>query len=146
VSGADRAGLSEDRAPLTDRPGLVPQRPGPGERGSVTAEFAVMLPAVVAVLAVALLAASVAIAQVRCADAARAAARAAAIGAPTENVLGTARALAGADAAVGVTRDGAWVVVRVERGLRGLPWAGGPLTASAEARAWVEPAASASAP
>jgi hypothetical protein len=105
----------------------------------VTAEFAIVLPAVVAVLAVSLLVASAAIAQVRCTDAARAAARAAAIGAAEGEVAAVARTLAGSGAAVTVRREGEWVVVRIERDAGRAPWVAGPFVAAAEARAWVEP-------
>jgi Flp pilus assembly protein TadG len=53
---------------------------GSGQQGMVTAEFAVVLPAVVFVLALSLGALGLALDQVRCVDAARAGARAAARG------------------------------------------------------------------
>ena len=70
------------------RPGLARLRPsqaglcphGGGQRGMVTAEFAVVLPAVVLVLALSLGALGLALDQVRCVDAARAGARAASRG------------------------------------------------------------------
>ena len=70
------------------------------DRGSVTAELAVGLPAVVLLLVALLAVASTAIAQTRCTDAARAGARAAALGEPDGDVAATARRLAGADASV----------------------------------------------
>lgn len=108
------------------------------ERGSVTAELAIVLPAVVAVLVLALTTAGAAIEQVRCADAARAGARAAALGEDMTGVRSVAVSLAADDAAVEVRRTGEWVVVRVSRPLSSR-W--GALLASAEARAWVEPTA-----
>ncbi|WP_083501910.1 TadE family type IV pilus minor pilin [Sphaerimonospora mesophila] len=62
------------------------RRAGPRERGSVTAETAVVLPVLVMVLAVALWAVTVVGAQLRCVDAARAGARAAARGEALEAV------------------------------------------------------------
>lgn len=106
------------------------------DRGSVTAEFALVLPAVVAVLVVVLTTASAAIAQVRCADAARAGARAAAVGEPHERVRAAAVHLAGPGASIEVSRDGPWAVVRVDTPVQG-PFPG--LRAGARAEAWVEP-------
>ena len=117
-------------------------RPGDaGCRGSVTAEFAVGLPAVVMVLVVVILAATAAIGQVRCVDAARAGAREAALGSAVAQVHATAEHLAGEGAAVAVTREGAWVVVRVSRPVAAFGWLGRGLVASGRAQAWVEPTA-----
>jgi uncharacterized protein with LGFP repeats len=79
----------------------------------VTAEFAVALPAIVAVLAVALSAVAAAMAEVRCVDAARAGARAAARGETPAAALAAARGAAPAGATVVVRRQGAEVVVQV---------------------------------
>ncbi len=125
------------------------RRPGPDggrARGSVTAEFAIGLPAVVVVLVAAILTATAAIGQLRCADAARAGARAAALGADVAQVRDTSQVLAGPGAAVAVVRDGSWVVVRVTKPLAATgwvagSWAAGGLVARGEARAWVEPVA-----
>jgi len=122
-------------------------RAKPGEsgcRGSVTAEFAVGLPAVVMVLVVVILAATAAIGQVRCVDAARAGAREAALGSAVAQVHATAEHLAGAGAAVAVTREGPWVVVRVSRPVAAFGWLGRGLVASGRAQAWVEPTAAGS--
>ncbi|MEZ0165514.1 TadE family type IV pilus minor pilin [Kineococcus sp. LSe6-4] len=93
-------------------------RRGRADTGSVTAEFALLLPAVVVLLALALGAVRVAVAQVQCVDAARAAARAAARGEPAEVVLRVARAAApeGAGVRVGAAAEGGAGVrtVRVE--------------------------------
>lgn len=112
----------------------------------MTAELAIALPAVVLLLVVGLVASSAAITQLRCTDAARAGARAAALGADLATVSGTARTLAGPEAVVSVRREGAWTVVQVRRpvGVRG--WFAGPLVAAAEARAWNEPVAAADGP
>ena len=84
-----------------------------GERGSVTAEFAVGLPAVIAVLAVALGAVASATAQMRCVDAARAGARAAARGESGAATVAAAKAAAPAGATIKVSRSGTTVRVQV---------------------------------
>lgn len=136
-------GRPEPRAgPGRPEPRAGPEGGARDERGAVTAELAIVLPAVVVLLlACAVLGAAV-LGQIRCADAARAGARAAAIGESEEQVVAVAQQLAGDEAAVTVSREGAWVVVEVSRpvagdllGLRGL-------SASATARAWVEPGGS----
>ena len=84
-----------------------------GDGGFVTAEAAVVLPALVLVamaLVWALLAAS---AQIQCVDAARAGARAAARQDPPDVVLATARQAAPRGASVAVSREGDLVRVRV---------------------------------
>ena len=83
------------------------------ERGSVTAEAALALPVLLAVLAVALWAVAAVSAQLRCADAAAGAARAAARGEPAGAVDGVARRLApaGADVRVSAAGDEVEVVV-----------------------------------
>lgn len=105
----------------------------------MTAELALLLPAVVVVLLVCLTLGASVLAQVRCADAARAGARAAAIGEPASAVAAVARELAGPDAAITVGEEGTWVEVRVSRQVAtDVPGLGG-LRATATARAWVEP-------
>jgi len=110
-----------------------------GERGAVTAELAVALPAVVLVLVVVLTLAAAAGAQMRSADAARAAARAAAIGEDDAAVRATALRVAGDGATVDVSRGDPWVEVRVTTPVVGGWLSGSPLRASGEAVAWVEP-------
>ncbi|HLS63029.1 MAG TPA: TadE family type IV pilus minor pilin [Ruania sp.] len=83
------------------------------ERGSVTAELAVLLPGVVLAIVVILAVASAGVMQVRCADAARAGARAAALGQDDAQVVGIVQQLAGEDATVTVSRSEEWVDVRV---------------------------------
>lgn len=113
-----------------------------GERGSVTAETAVVLPALLLVLAVVLWVAAAALAQVRCVDAARAGARALARG----EQQGTARSMAAqaapAQAQVSLGRRGDLVRVEVSARVRplggvlsGLP----ALAVRAEAIAAAEP-------
>ncbi|UFU07138.1 TadE family type IV pilus minor pilin [Ruania halotolerans] len=110
----------------------------PRERGSVTAELAVLLPAVVLILVAVLVAAAIGVAQVRCADAARAGARAAAVGQSQAEVVELAQGVAGPDAVVSVQEDGAWVQVRVVAEVPLGPL-GGLLEVSAELSAPVEP-------
>lgn len=105
----------------------------------MTAELALALPVVVLVLVAVLTLAAAASAQMRSADAARAGARAAAIGEDDGAVRATAAHLAGDGAQVGVVRGAEWVEVRVS-----VPVVGGwlsavPLRASGHAVAWVEP-------
>lgn len=143
-AGRTEAGVAARAA--SDRDGVADRHASTGlhesaDRGSVTAEFAVVLPAVVAVLVVALVVASAALANLRCADAARAGARAAAIGSSVEEVRAVARTLAGPDAVVAVSRSGPWAVVEVSLRVDGPAWLGGAATASAQARAHVEPTA-----
>jgi hypothetical protein len=87
-----------------------------GERGSVTAETAVALPALVVVMAVALWGVSAAAAQVACLDAARAGARAAARGEPEEEVRSAVLDAAPPNARVLLSRDASTtkVIVRAE--------------------------------
>jgi len=118
------------------RRGPVTASSAGGQRGSVTAELALLLPAVVVVLLVCATLGAAAIGQLQCADAARAAARAAAIGEPAAAVAAVARDLAGAHAQVHVDREGEWVEVTVTRPLVGAL----ELSARGTARAWVEPA------
>jgi hypothetical protein len=95
------------------------------ERGSVTAELALSLPAVVLALVLALAVGRVAIAQVQCVDAARAGARAAARGEAADTVIQQARRLAPSGAGVTATRNGGSVAVDVS-GWIGLPLPGSP--------------------
>ena len=91
----------------------MPRRP---DRGMVTAELAVVLPAVVLLLAVLLGGIGVAIGQVRCVDAARLGARAAARGDPAAHVESLVREAAPRGATVQVRRGGDRVVVLVRSG------------------------------
>ena len=72
--------------PVRRRPGRALPQPG-SEAGTVTAELAVALPAVVLLAVLLALTGQAVIAQVRCTDAARAAARLAARGEATPAVL-----------------------------------------------------------
>jgi len=108
------------------------------DRGSVTAELAVGLPAVVLVLVMVLVVASTAIAQTRCSDGARAGARAAALGEDDATVVAVARRVSGAGAQVGVTHDDGWVTVQVDAAV-GLGGRLGPIRVQADAVARAEP-------
>lgn len=79
----------------------------------VTAEMAVVLPVVVAVLALSLWAFGLAVDQVRCVDAARAGARAAARGDPVDAVSSQVGRDAPAGAAVAISAGGGAVTVSV---------------------------------
>lgn len=108
----------------------------PPDRGSVTAELALALPAVVAVLVLAMVTTGALLTQIRCADAARAGARVAALGEDLGAVRAAVAAVADPAASVEVARSGPWVEVRVQRRVMSR-W--GPLVASARSTAWVEP-------
>jgi len=88
------------------------------DRGSATAEVAVVLPAAVVVLAVMLWAIAVAGAQLLCIDAARAAARAAARGESAVATVAAAREIAPAGARVVLRRSGERVSVLVTATVR----------------------------
>jgi hypothetical protein len=92
-------------------PSLVSSRARLGESGMATAEFAVVLPAVVFVLALSLGAMGLAWDQVRCVDAARVGARAASRGDSLEAVVLVASRAAPVDAVVSM--DTADDLVRV---------------------------------
>jgi len=102
----------------------------------VTAEFAVVLPAVVLVLALSLGAMGLALDQVRCVDAARAGARAASRGDSYGAVILVARRAAPSQAQVSIVMSGDLAVVSVvsrQREARSLlpPWLRAGSTASA---------------
>jgi hypothetical protein len=109
------------------------------DRGSVTAELAVALPAVVVVIGAVLLVVAASTSQMRCADAARAGARAAAIGETDARVREIASHVAGDGTAVTVARSGPWVTVTTSRPVGRGPLAAVPLRADARATARVEP-------
>ena len=95
------------------RPSLVSRPARPDERGMATAEFAVVLPAVVLVLALSLGALGLAWDQIRCVDAARAAARAASRGDSARAVILVASRAAPAGATVSMDTSGDFVRVSV---------------------------------
>lgn len=89
------------------------------ELGAVTAEFAVMLPAVTAVLALCLGAVSTGTAQVRLEETARVSARAAARGDSAERIRQIA-ASTDREATVSITRDSGTVHISAERKAPGM--------------------------
>jgi len=116
------------------------------ERGTVTAELALALPAVTVLLATVLVLGSAGFGQLRCADAARAGARAAALGESSAQIVAIAQRVAGSEATVAVDHEdaggaagGAWVTVTVTRSVGAGPFARAPLRANASAVARVEP-------
>lgn len=88
------------------------------QRGSVTAETAVVLPVLLVVLAAAIWVLACVAAQLRCVDAAHAAARAAARGDAPADVQAAGRAVAPAGARVTVSRVGDQVHVVVTADVR----------------------------
>ncbi|MGX5356926.1 TadE family type IV pilus minor pilin [Kocuria sp. KH4] len=117
-----------------DRPRPSPH-PACPDRGAVTAETAVLLPALVLLLAVLLAAAAAGMTLIRYEEAARASARAAARGESAATVRSTARSVAGENAAVRL-EDGAGtstvVVTGPAPGILGT-WGGWELRAEASA-------------
>ena len=112
------------------------------DRGSATAETAVVLPVLVLLLAFALWALGAISIQLRCVEAARAGARAAARGETPEEIRVRARAVAGSGAQVHIETSDGQAVVSVAR-VAAPPWPvlarlWGPLSVSAEATADVE--------
>lgn len=93
-------------------------------QGAVTAEFAVVLPAVLLLLALLLAGAASGVTQLRLEEAARAGARALARGEDPAAVQGIVRTLAGTSATASVAADGEWLSVTVADKV------GGPLGAS----------------
>ncbi|MEW9554726.1 TadE family type IV pilus minor pilin [Nonomuraea sp. NPDC050783] len=85
----------------------------PAARGSVTAETAAVLPALMVVLAAALWAVQAVAVQLECVDAARAAARAAARGEPLAAIRDIARTATNPHAQVDITRDTETTTVQI---------------------------------
>lgn len=139
--------------PGPDRPGLSPRgvgcagaggvpalpRASAGDRGAVTAELAVGLVAVAAVLLALLATGAATLTRITCVDAARTGARAAALGESDGDVVAAARrVLGGRGADVVVARDDRWVSVTVTAPFTGWSAADG-LRTRATATAWSEP-------
>ncbi|WP_327077615.1 TadE family protein [Pseudarthrobacter chlorophenolicus] len=105
-------------------------------RGAVTAEFAVTLPVVVALLAMLLAGSAAGVTQLRIEEGARSGARALARGEDPATVARTVRTLAGETAAATVAAEGEWFNVTVTDRVGGplgtsIPWT---LTARASTR------------
>lgn len=109
-----------------------------GDRGAVTAELAVALPAVVLVLVAVLVIALAGTSQLRVTDAARAGARAAAAGEPDARIQEIAQQTAGGGVSVAVRRADPWVTVTATAPVAGGWFGGRGLSASASATAWLE--------
>ncbi|MFV0425499.1 MAG: TadE family type IV pilus minor pilin [Beutenbergiaceae bacterium] len=104
----------------------------------MTAELALGLPAVVLVLLAVLTVAVAAITQMRCTDAARAAARAAAVGSDQASVELIVASMAGDEAQVVIAESSGWIRVVVTSPVP-TPWTQTFLSASAEFVAPAEP-------
>ncbi len=102
-------------------------------------ELALGLPVLVLVVAVVLATSVAGVTSLRCADAARTAARVAAVGESDAAVVLAARRVAGEGAEVRVRRLDGWVDVQVVAPAAGGWFTGGPLDARGTATAWVEP-------
>ncbi|GAB3522787.1 TadE family type IV pilus minor pilin [Arthrobacter monumenti] len=89
------------------------------ERGSVTAELAVTLPALTGILALLLVCVVIGVTQLRLEEAAWAGARAAARGETAAAAASTARRIAGPAAEVDVSTEGDWSRVRVSAHVEG---------------------------
>lgn len=95
------------------------------DRGTATAEMAVVLPALGVVLVFALWSVAAVTAQLRCVDAAHVAARAVARGETFDSSMAVARDAAPAGARVDISRSGDLVVVEVDAAARlPGPWSG----------------------
>lgn len=109
----------------------------PADRGAVTAELAVGMVAVAAVLVAVLAVGAATVVRLTCLDAARTAARVAALGESDGEVVAAARHVLGPRGGdVRVRRDGGWVTVAVSAPFTA--WDDG-LRAAASATAWAEP-------
>lgn len=139
------AGMKELRGPEGGCPGYRGWGlRGPGkDRGAVTAEFAVALPAVLLLLALLLAGSAAGITQLRLEEAARAGARALARGDDAGAVEGIVRQLAGASASSSVAAEGEWLSVTVSGRVSGPVGSIVPWTLSARALARGETAESA---
>ncbi|MFF0943916.1 TadE family type IV pilus minor pilin [Kocuria sp. CPCC 205300] len=118
----------------THRPRPVPCS-APPDRGAVTAETAVLLPALVLLLAVLLAAAAAGMTLIRYEEAARASARAAARGESPAVVRSTALSVAGQDAAVHLAAGAGTSTITVTGPAPGVlgDWGGWELRAEASA-------------
>lgn len=115
----------------------MPSHRRAGQRGSVTAELALTLPAVLMVLLLVVTLGAASVAQLRCTDAARAGARAAALGHSHAQVHQIVTDRAGPDAQVHIEPGADQVRVRVSRPVPGQWW--GDWRVSAEFTAVTEP-------
>lgn len=133
---------SEESA-MTADPARPSPCPSPPDQGAVTAETAVLLPALVMLLAVLLAASAAGMALIRYEDAARASARAAARGEGTAVVRATALRVAGKEASVRLAGTPATTTITVTGPAPGVLGAWGGWELRAEASADTERAATA---
>lgn len=108
------------------------------QKGSVTAELAVVLPAITVLLAILLLSASAGLLQLRLEEGARAGARALARGDSTAQVQEIVARVSGAQAAVSVGNSGGYATVTVQGRVGGVLSGLVPWTQTATASARVE--------
>jgi len=109
------------------------------ERGAVTAELAVALPAVVLLLITILAIAAAFGTQMRVSDAARTGARLYSIGRSQPEVKSQVIQIAGANSTINIAQDGEWATISVKRPVSLGPANLGIFTLSAEAVVWIEP-------
>ena len=107
--------------------------------GAVTAEMAVAMPVLVLLLVVVLTLVAASSARLGSLEAARAGARAAAIGYQHSQIAAVIEQVAGPQASFTLEIDDAWVTVHVSRPVVGGWFSSAPLQASAQATAWREP-------
>lgn len=105
------------------------------ERGSVSAEFAIGLPGVVAIILLALGALVAGATQIECQEAARVGAREAMLAGGTGSAAAAAQKVVGSRAEISVSGDGSWITVSVSKPLFA---AGFPIRVSATMMAPVE--------
>jgi len=118
--------------------------PSPSDRGSVTAEYAVLLPGAAVVLAGALLAGAATLQQIRLEEAAAATVRELARGESDAQAVDTAQRMAGTGARLSSSRSTGWVSVTIAHTPPGplAWWDGWQLQATAHAPdQWVVPPA-----
>lgn len=111
-----------------------PRGPGTGEAGTVTAEFAIGLPAVVATVLLILAVILAGATKIECYEAARAGARVVMLGGSEPEAHQAARRVAGDQAHVAAHTADGWVTVEVAKHLGALP-----ISVSAQLTAPVEP-------
>ena len=143
-----RSGIAVNKASSGQRS----KQPGRGTldraakaRGAVTAEFAVALPAVLALLAMLLAGAAAGMTQLRIEEGARAGARALARGDDPAAVERTVRTLAGGSVAASISADGEWLSITVTDKVPGPLGSSIPWTLSARASTRSETAGTGSA-
>lgn len=112
---------------------------GGSDQGSVTVELALVLPLVVLLVGVVLATVGAGAVQLRCADAARTAARVAVTGADASDVVAAGRRVAGPGAQVIVHHAPPWVEVEVRASTPLGTLLGGRLEVHGTAVGWVEP-------